>query len=286
MLIFALFAIGVIIGILFQKYYGVGQLLHTLGVRASRAPSSRLQADFIHQRVEIPLTHLRSKRVLTALAFGQSNAANFGENPWTAGEAVFNFYKGKLYAAQDPLLGADGDGGSVWTRLGDRLIATKRYDAVVWLTLGVGGSAIARWTAGGDLHSRLLEALRDVQSHGLPMTCMLWHQGEQDAMLQTSKEAYKKRFTDMVSSIRQHGGAAPIYVAVATRCQKLRAHEEIRQAQHELVDPGKGLYAGPDTDILDLRYRYDGCHFSDEGLDRYAELWLEKLVPPSQEQLA
>jgi hypothetical protein len=282
MFVFALFAIGVIIGILFQKYYSVGQLLHTIGVRASRAPSSRLQADFIHQRVEIPLTHLRSKRVLMALAFGQSNSANFGENPRTAGEAVYNFHQGKLYAAQDPLLGADGEGGSVWTRLGDRLLATKRYEAVVWLTLGVGGSAIARWTVEGDLHPRLLEALRDVQSHGLLMTCMLWHQGEQDATLRTSKNAYKKMFMEMVSSIRHHGVTAPIYVSVATRCQKLRANEEIRQAQHELVDPGKGLYAGPDTDTLDLCYRYDGCHFSDEGLDRYAELWLEKLVPPSQ----
>jgi hypothetical protein len=279
---FTLVALGVITGILFQKYYSVGRLLHTLGVRASRAAYSGRQADCIHKRVEIPLTHLRSKRVLTALAFGQSNSANFGENLRTAGEAVYNFHHGKLYTAQDPLLGADGDGGSVWTRLGDRLMATKRYDAVVLLTLGVGGSAIARWTADGDLHPRLLEAMRDVQSHGLPITCMLWHQGEEDATLQTSKNAYKKIFMDMVASIRQHGVAAPIYVSVTTRCQKLRANEEIRQAQHELVDPGKGIYAGPDTDTLDLCYRYDGCHFSDEGLDRCAELWLEKLVPPSQ----
>jgi|RhiMetdeSRZDD1v2_1073273.scaffolds.fasta_scaffold420274_2 hypothetical protein len=279
---FTLVALGVITGILFQKYYSVGRLLHTLGVRASRAAYSGRQADCIHKRVEIPLTHLRSKRVLTALAFGQSNSANFGENLRTAGEAVYNFHHGKLYTAQDPLLGADGDGGSVWTRLGDRLIATKRYDAVVWLTLGVGGSALARWTADGDLHPLLLEALRDVQRHGLPITCLLWQQGEQDATLRTSKQAYKKMFMDMVSSIRHQGVTAPIYISVTTRCQKLRANEEIRQAQHELVDPGKGIYAGPDTDTLDLRYRYDGCHFSDEGLDRCAELWLEKLVPPSQ----
>src|SRR4029453_1370955 len=151
---FALVALGMITGILFQKYYSVGHLLHAIGVRTSHATSSCLQADFIHKRVEILLTHLRSKRVLTALAFGQSNSANFGENPRTAGEAVFNFHKGKLYAAQDPLLGADGAGGSVWTRLGDRLIATKRYDAVVWLTLGVGGSAITPWKKDGGFNPK------------------------------------------------------------------------------------------------------------------------------------
>jgi hypothetical protein len=68
----ALFGLGVLTGILFQKYYSVGHLLHTLGVRTSRATYSRLQADFSHQRDEIPLMPLRSKRVFTALAFGQS----------------------------------------------------------------------------------------------------------------------------------------------------------------------------------------------------------------------
>ena len=42
-------------------------------------------------------------------------------------------------------------------------------------------------------------------------------------MLHTSKHAYQQMFMEMVSSIRQHGVTAPIYVSVATRCYKLRA---------------------------------------------------------------
>ena len=279
MRLLTVFALGVIAGILLQKYYSVGRLLHSIGVYKSRATSSHAPIGSLHERREIPLTHLASQRVMVALAFGQSNAANFGENPRQAGAGVLNFHQGKLYAAHDPLLGAGGDGGSVWTRLGDRLIATKCYDAVVFLTLGVGGAALARWTVNGDLHPRLVAAIQDVQSHGLPITHVLWHQGEKDAMLHTSKHAYKQMFMDMVSSLRQHGVTAPIYVSVATRCHKVRAQEETRQAQQELVDMDKGIYAGPDTDTLDWYYRYDGCHFSDEGLERYAELWLEKLAP-------
>ena len=279
MRLLTVFVLGVIAGILLQKYYSVGRLLHSIGVYKSRATSSHARIGSLHERREIPLTRLVSQRVMVALAFGQSNAANFGENPRQAGAGVWNFHQGKLYAAHDPLLGAGGDGGSVWTRLGDRLIAAKHYDAVVFLTLGVGGAALARWTVNGDLHPRLVEAIRDVQSHGLPITHVLWHQGEKDAMLHTSKHAYKQMFMDMVSSIRQHGVMAPIYVSVATRCQKVRAQEEIRQAQQELVDMDKGIYAGPDTDTLDWYYRYDGCHFSDEGLETCAALWLEKLVP-------
>jgi hypothetical protein len=273
------FALGVIAGILLQKYYGVGRLLHNIGVYMSRGTSSHAPSSSLYGRPEIPLTRLASQRVMVALAFGQSNAANFGENPRRAGAGVFNFYQGKLYAAHDPLLGAGGDGGSVWTRLGDRLMAAKYYDAVVFLTLGVGDAALARWTVNGDLHLRLVETIRDAQSHGLSITHVLWHQGEKDAVLHTSKQAYKQMFMDMVLSIRQHGVRAPIYVSVATRCQKVRAQEEIRQAQQELVDIDKGIYAGPDTDTLDWGYRYDGCHFSDEGLESCAELWLEKLTP-------
>jgi hypothetical protein len=279
MRLLTVFVLGVVAGTLLQKYYGVGRLLRGIGVYKSGTTSSYASLGSLHEHREIPLTHLASQRVMVALAFGQSNAANFGENPRQAGAGVLNFHQGKLYAAHDPLLGAGGDGGSVWTRLGDRLIAATYYDAVVFLTLGVGGAALARWTVSGDLHPRLVEAIRDVQSHGLSITHVLWHQGEKDAMLHTSKHAYKQMFMDMVSSLRQHGVTAPIYVSVATRCQKVRPQEEIRQAQQELVDMDKGIYAGPDTDTLDGRYRYDGCHLSDEGLERCAELWLEKLAP-------
>jgi hypothetical protein len=279
MRLLTVFVLGVIAGVLLQKYYGIGRLLHSIGVYRSRTPSSLASSGSLHKRRAVPLAHLASQRVMVALAFGQSNAANFGENPRQAGAGVWNFHQSKLYAAHDPLLGAGGDGGSIWTRLGDRLIAATYYDAVVFLTLAVGDAALARWTVNGDLHPRLVEAIRDVQSHGLPITHVLWHQGEKDARLHTSKQAYKQMFMDMVSSLRHHGVTAPIYVSVATRCQKVRAQEEIRQAQQELVDMNKGIYAGPDTDTLDWRYRYDGCHFSDEGLERCAELWLEKLAP-------
>ena len=65
-------------------------------------------------RTKIPLNSLHAKRVMVALVFGQSNAANFGESPLQAREGVYNFYQGKLYAAHDPLLGADGEGHNIF----------------------------------------------------------------------------------------------------------------------------------------------------------------------------
>jgi hypothetical protein len=214
---------------------------------------------------------------MVALVFGQSNSANYGETPYKSRQSVHNFYKGKLYPAEDPLLGANGDGGSVWTRLGDKLIERKYYDAVVFVPIGVGGTEIARWKSDGDLHPALLQAIHDVGAQGLTLTHLLWHQGEADAHLKTSTSAYKTMFAAMLASIRKRGVKAPIYVSIATRCARQGPDEQIRQAQQELVNGAHGIYEGPDTDTLGLGDRYDGCHFSDEGLEKFAQLWLEKL---------
>jgi len=37
------------------------------------------------------------------------------------------------------------------------------------------------------------------------------------------------------------------------------------------------VYLGPNTDLIDYRDRYDGCHFSGRGLDKHAQSWLEVL---------
>jgi len=214
---------------------------------------------------------------MVALVFGQSNAANFGETRRMAGPSVYSLYKGWLYRARDPLRGADGNGGSVWTRLGDLLIAEKLYDRVIFVPVAIGGTEISRWAPDGDLHPLILRAIEDVKKRKLTFSYLLWHQGESDAVLHTSKLDYMKRFRAMLASIRQHGVAAPVFVAVASRCGQYAINLEIEQAQRELVNPMAGVYAGPDTDVLDESYRYDSCHFSDAGLLKHAELWFQKL---------
>jgi hypothetical protein len=41
-----------------------------------------------------------------------------------------------------------------------------------------------------------------------------------------------------------------------------------------------GVHAGPNLDALGFAERYDGCHFSTEGLERAADLWLDALQAP------
>jgi hypothetical protein len=271
-----LFIAGFCIGVLAQKYYGAGQLVRSVAPVALSA-TPRPGPDPTPQRIEVPITDLRSKRVMVALVFGQSNSANFGETPRGAGPNVYNFAEGHVYLAQDPLLGAAGNGGSVWTRLGDKILATMPYDAVVFIPIGVDNTHIARWTSTGDLHGRIVGAIDDARAAGLDITHLLWHQGESDNALKTTRVQYRAMLMDMISSVREHGLTAPIYISVASQCGEA-ASAEIRQAQMGVISIADGILPGPDTDTLGPAFRLPGgCHFSDDGLEQFAALWLDAL---------
>ncbi|SLM48389.1 conserved exported protein of unknown function [Nitrospira japonica] len=224
-------------------------------------------------REEVPLSPISDRHTMVALVLGQSNAANHGESRWVSTQRVYNFYQGKLYHAEDPLLGATGDRGSVWTRLGDLLVTDGDYDAVIFVAIAVGSSAVSQWAPGGDLSSHLQATLNDTQKAGLPITHIFWHQGEADAHV-TSKTVYMQQFRDMVRAIRENGITAPIMVSIATVCGgNMTVDTTIQQAQKELVDPQNGIFAGPNTDDLGEAFRFDRCHFSTKGLDEAARLW-------------
>ena len=228
------------------------------------------------------MSDLQSKLVMVALTFGQSNSANSGGTPRAAGPNVYNFAEGHLYQAQDPLLGATGERGSVWTRLGGKLLETGSYDAVVFITIGVDNTHIARWVPTGDLYPRVVAAIEQARAAGLTITHLLWHQGENDNALNTTRAQYRTMFMEMLAGIRGHGITAPIYVSRTSRCGDMPPSEEIRRAQTDVISIADGILPGPDTDRLGPEFRLpDGCHFSDAGLELFATLWLEALQAPS-----
>lgn len=233
-------------------------------------------------RVDCP-RHPQARRFV-ALTFGQSNAANYVRGRHVSAAGVINFHEGNCYAGRDPLPGADGAGGSVWSRLGDLLMAGGDYDQVVVAGIAVSASGIDRWTVGGDLHPRLVDTLAEMQAHGLTPTHLLWHQGETDAKHGSSAEAYRRHFLAMIDNLRAQGIEAPVFIATATYCHG-RSSAELRAAQASLVDPGAGIHAGPDTDALvGSDWRHDDCHFSEAGATRHAELWRDALRAPAARQ--
>ena len=231
----------------------------------------------IDSKKEVSSNMVKSDNLMVALAFGQSNIANTGDTLYTPKEknSIFNFYKGKYYLASDPLLGPNGKGGNVCTRLADRLIQNNLFDKILLVPIAIGGTEIERWKPGGDLHPRILNVISQLRVEGFEITHMFWVQGETDGLLQTSQDAYKEMFLDMLNSIRKQEVNAPIYVAVASRSGNT-INKTIQQAQRELVNIKEKIYPGPNLDdISDKDDRWDIWHFSDIGMNKYADAWLE-----------
>ena len=217
------------------------------------------------------------------LTVGQSNAANHGEARYTPRRSVFNynFFDNKCYLAADPLLGATGLGGSVWSRLGDLLIAQGTFEQVLFAPIAVNASSIQRWRPGGDLHSRIQRAVQGLRSYGLEPTHVLWHQGEADAMQRMEGVVYGRYLQEVIESFRSRGVGAPIYIAVASMCHN-SGSEQITRAQIEAAERNPMVFAGANSDRIDsLSLRYDGCHFSEQGLRQHAGLWLRALLSES-----
>jgi hypothetical protein len=106
---------------------------------------------------------------------------------------------------------------------------------------------------------------------------LLWLQGESDNALGTSYADYQARFRNMLNGIRGLGVAAPVFVAVATRCGQYPPGNTLRGAQQNLVNHDAGIWAGPDLDVIDGSGRIEDCHFNGAGQQTAAHLWRDKI---------
>lgn len=215
---------------------------------------------------------------MVALVFGQSNAGNWGDVRAVAGPRVFNLRYRSLTRAADPLRGAEGEGGSVWTRLGDQIINAGWYDEVVFVPVSFGASEIAKWTPDQPLFKQIDDAIDDVRARGWQFTHLLWHQGESDNALRIGYADYQLRLRNIVRGLRERGVGAPMFVSQATLCGQYAPNNDIRGAQASVVNHGAAIWAGPDTDVLGADFRHDGCHLSARGQLAASGLWLDKLA--------
>src|SRR4051812_28496738 len=73
------------------------------------------------------------------LVIGQSNAGNFGDTKYAAYcNNALNFSDGNFYPLEDPLHGANGEKGSVWSRLGDLLVQKGLAKVVIIAPVAIG----------------------------------------------------------------------------------------------------------------------------------------------------
>lgn len=214
------------------------------------------------------------------LAIGQSNIANQAENRIIShySREVVNFFEGKCYRAESPLLGATAEEGEFLTLLGDRLVDDGAYRNVVIVTSAVGASEIARWRKGGELNGLMLHALTGLLP-GYRVTQMLWVQGEADYAIGTAPALYTDDFHSLLGTLSAGGVTAPVFIAIATRCvSSWKPDNPIAAAQRALVD-NRHVFLGADTDALvgTADRRPDGCHFGGRGQVKAADAFVSAI---------
>jgi hypothetical protein len=249
----------------------------------SNAPSASPQdhVDEIFRPAPIdavPCDFSAQPRPLMILVLGQSNAANHGAPPPPSdGQRKATFlFEGRCYRTGSAAPGATGRGGSIWTVLAPRLSRTAGRP-VVFSVLAVEATQVRDWVEPGRLHRRLADTLASNRENSFVPDIVLWQQGEADARSGTSANDYRERFSRLVALLRSQGVAAPIAVALSTRCGN-EGSEQVRTALKESAIQDSSVRLGPDTDTLTGPFRQDGCHFSASGLDAAAELWLRAIV--------
>lgn len=225
---------------------------------------------------EISCSSISRDNLMVVLTAGQSNAANSGETKYTPRGNIYNFYKGKCYIAKDPLLGAVGSDGSVWTRFGEKALLSG-YSSVIIAPIAVGGTRIKSWADRNKLGKRILETSKSLNDKGFKITHNFWHQGERDAEDDyLNVDTYKDNLLKVISLIRE-SSEAPIYIAQVSRCYKNKGIPALRSAQKSVVN-NEDILAGPNTDDIGRAYRWDGCHLSTEGLNMAADMWLKSTL--------
>jgi len=223
------------------------------------------------------------KRTMVALTFGQSNAANRGQVPYVChNKNVLVYAEGRLMHARDPLPGATGTGGSVWSILGDILIDSGLYQKIIIIPIAVGNTAIACW-AHGDCLNKLTNTLKDLDSRKIRLTHIFWHQGESDNLNNTSASAYKNDLTVLLKILRAHQPTADLYISIASyhnqaTTKPLGVDTTIRNAQKKFIAENRRVFYGPDTDeLIYAIHRYDAVHFSEYGMKLFAARWLKAI---------
>ncbi len=218
------------------------------------------------------------KRTIVLLALGQSNAANYtgAMVQSTYGGAVMNYYQGRCYVAADPLLGADGNSGSLWTELANRLISTGQADRVMIVPLAVGGSSMIHWQPGGDLYQELGRLIDALEADHISITDTVWVQGEaerySDSPFYEHAEKYASALKSIIALTRKYG-ISRFYVSMTSSCSNQaypsKPTRSIREAQMSVLSTKDQIFSGPDIDgINEYADRFDACHLTLEGASK------------------
>jgi hypothetical protein len=233
--------------------------------------------DGLNSTNTLPLPVIVVKKPpLKILIIGQSLSSNCNEFKFSAVTGINQVsLDGRLKPAADPFDWSDCKSGSMWMPLGDLLIKDGMLEEVVFMPIGIGGTKVSDWLPGGRAYPKLTNAMAIINNNSIKFDLVFWHQGSADNgndPIQYEADLYK-----LIEYVNSKIGTGKWLIAQHSRCGS-RFDPNIVAAQKRVADhPEKGLYPGPDTNILGPQYRFDGCHLNYEGQTEMARMWLKSI---------
>jgi hypothetical protein len=226
-------------------------------------------------RIEYDVTDLQKPLVI--LIYGQSNVANTVSQKSQTSLPIFNFYKGKLYRAKDPLLGATGKLGSLWIDASKKLLKTSDYKEIILVNNARNNSSIKDWSPRGKFYKTLNDSYHQLTKLRLAPHLIVFGQGERDSIDNMSSQNYELYLQDLYNNIQSIHGNKPFLISLSSRCYAYLPNNNIRQVQIKLINDYPSVFQGPDTDSFNESYRYDGCHFNKLGKQVISHVWATKI---------
>ncbi|MCC0022604.1 MAG: hypothetical protein H6874_00100 [Hyphomicrobiaceae bacterium] len=214
------------------------------------------------------------------LVFGQSNVAN-RVRPTRACKWAKVHFDGHVSELSDPIPGASGRKGSVWSRVAHLVKRSGQFQSFCITNVAKGSTSVADWLPEGELFAALCDQAAHAEAINRPVTCVFFHQGERDNFLGTTAADYFETFKRIHSGLILRLGSLPIIVCQASHRAGITS-EAVRNAQNQ-IQGQLDVVPGPDTDLLGDEFRYDGTHLNALGADRFAQSIFETLLTCSPE---
>ncbi|WP_338874497.1 sialate O-acetylesterase [Spirosoma sp. SC4-14] len=188
-----------------------------------------------------------------------------------------------------------GVGSWCWGRLGD-LLASRLNVPIMFFNAAFTGTSVQQWRDsapdGGTAYGyggapyparqpyiNLKQALQ-YYCNMLGVRAVLWHQGEADNLFNTSTQSYVTNLQFVINQSRQDFGKSVSWVvARASHYDPLGSNSNIITAQNQVILSTPNVFAGPETDTVQVpRTRPplndpDGVHFDYNGLVTVSNLW-------------
>jgi lysophospholipase L1-like esterase len=213
------------------------------------------------------------------VTFGQSLAANSHEHVYNKppNQDIYLYFSGRCFYLADPLMGATGEGGSVWFPAASKLAGLTGRPVVV-IAGGVDGTAIQQWTSpDSPLVAPLRARVDEAKRSGLPPNVYVWMQGENDAIRGTSAASYQGHLKRLFRLFPD----APWLITSNSICTNTPSRSSgLDEARRNFAQSTPGVEVSVDLDSLGLDYRMnDRCHFNQRGQE-LAGIMIANAVAP------